>query len=319
MNCKSISKLAVAVSFFFSVSSVQGAQTEYYDAPQRVFSFHNNSCLLSVFEPQESETKMKKSILRSPMDKVIDGFISCPDEMFKIFYPFFLLHGSQDLVQAVKNSDKKGMFYEAIGRNSQPPISESGLTTDFIYQDRIRHIIFLQSFLQDLDPRLYSEKFEANRILYLKALLLKSMSFKTSESKNSFSEFLSSVEIDSRIPIEAEETVKQTFDLVNKLLRNDPVNLNELQSIQFSTLTFICLGFNKFDLAEQAVDIRKPCSLQFPDSLSFYHDFATKYIDDLPRAVQFIKSLLPSKSESDLFEQIINENDLESKLSRFGI
>lgn len=315
MNFISFTKLAVAFTVLFNFSKVQGAQINHIQIPT---SFHNDACLLSVFDPQESDSAMRKSIIRSPMSKIIDGFIACPDEMCLIFQPFFIVKGSQILVQAVMNSDKKERFYEAIGRNSRLPNLHC---SDEVSKEIVRQSIFVQSFVHDVDPGLYLEKLKANYISYFQAILVKATSLKTDEARAEFAESLPLIAMYfNNIPnVESNRFVK-TFDFVQKILRNEEIDLNEFSSLNFATLFFASLGFNRLDLAQKVIDIMNPTSIDFNLAINFFYGCTSKYIDDIKATKEFLEPFLNMNDQQRaLLEATIHHNDLDSILARFGL
>lgn len=320
MNLISVIKFAVSLLFFFATSNVEGS---HYNTYTRSTTFHEDTCLLSVFGPQENDQDMKQLILSSPMDKVIDGFIACPDQMCKIYYSVSFFQGTKVLVEAVKDSDKKEMFYQALGRNPQSLTVESKFSPANIYQELTRKSIYVNSFVLDIDPSLYLEKLKIDVLTYFQALMVKAISCKSIEYKIQFADFLQIemnyfADSDSSNPADIRVYLMKAFEYILKLLRNDQIVLSQHEGIDFQTKLFIALGMNRFDIAHEIINDTESPHIDFITVANFYHGSISKYTDNLQEVMEFLKSLLSTETEKSRLEQIMLENDLEKTMAFYG-
>jgi len=306
MKYFSAQKISILLAFTLSASQVQGSNY-VLDGPAP--DLHQDLCLVRQFGASPDHATMASTINATPIKNIIDAFINCPNQMSYIYCDRLSIQGADELVKAIKNSGKIVDFYQALHSVQATLNLQATASIELAKREYSRQMIYIASYYHDIPGQHFLDLLKQIPFNYVTALFEKAMTCKTPESVAWITDLLK-VEV-SKIEEEAAavgpnadmDSIVELIHSAVKMVNGDDVDVSSISPQSKLGLLFTALGFNRYDIAQEA---SRDVTLNINFAINFTICRTAKHIEDRARAVDFLKSLLPTEEEKMAFENFVN-------------
>ena len=294
----------IYIIVLFAIAAFSALQVQGSSFYLQVVPVYQYPCIIDRFGETDSLADLEKIVFESPLDKVVDAFIDCPRQMCEVYYGSFETKSFEeldDLVKFVRDSEKINEFYSAI--RSFTPVNCIDKS------HKLGLDLYIASFLYDIPREYYLDDLKKSGRAYVLALLEKSRLCQTVESRNEISDMLNVLiskvfENKNSESSEDDKLVSYYLRLTINLMNNENVSMQEVESNTHWEIVLLVLSFNRFDLAEKAVQNSSPIDLY--GAKEFLSTRAFKGIEDKERTIEILKKLLPNGTDRSAFNEFLN-------------
>lgn len=262
---------------------------------------NQDECMVRHFGAATNNESLISIVEDAPYSKIIDAFIECPAQMSEAYCGKLFRDKPDRLVRYLRDSasDKMDQFYAAL---RDIPVSEH-----FMRHGITRNLIYCASFINDI-PKEYFVNELKNENSYLDLLIEKANRSKTPEAKASVTVQLKE-SLTKLAQGPSNENTIHYMDLIEitlKLMNNEDLDLETFDADSSFGLLFMALSHNRYDIAERLTSTAAKTSRKL--ATNFLLERAGEYPDDVPRAVEILKKIMPTDADRNALERRFRTN-----------